>query len=524
MKTGAYPHLMLLILLMGILTASAAGQASSSDAPSAPPLPLHLQVPPRDASHEVTMRWILCPGNYWELQDPLLEGYLATLPADQFPPAFEALCRLQMRQKSLQRTLLIEAWAKKDPQAAWLLIKDWFAQAVDSDHFKDDWSQKILPPANRTSLRAGSIVHDERDFEAFRKGLFQSGATTELKNTLQKEYAQAYAKAFHLDSPPDYSALTTPAPSSATTEPTPPPPEIDYPFVRQVLEAPATSFPALLDGAVTRRNEAAVICGLRRWVMVQPGAISEIIKWAEAQPQPNHLDKVVNTWAAIAPKGAYTWLVSLPGEKRPDHVSEFLPYANIEQREAILRWLITRPEHKPGDYDEALPSFLERWIVLEPKVAFEFALQHGGRSGFSEAARDAFYRVATLAEFRQPIIEAIEAFPTLVDDQMDYMNMEEWGDINFAEAARHGVHWLIKEAATNPDAQFPIDHVVKVWTGKENPVDGSMDDRTYGCLRLWAVVDPEGMKAWIKTVTHPEFRTALEWLHAHAEGGFEAGS
>lgn len=48
-----------------------------------------------------------------------------------------------------------------------------------------------------------------------------------------------------------------------------------------------------------------------------------------------------------------------------------------------------------------------------------------------------------------------------------------------------------------------------------------MDDRTYGCLRMWAVVDPEGMKVWIETVPHPELRKALEWLHAHAEGGFE---
>jgi hypothetical protein len=519
MKTILHQHLLLLILLVGTLAERATGQTSSADTTHPPPLPLHLQVPARDASHEVTMRWILCPGNYWELHAPLLEGYLKTLPADQFPRAFEALCRLQLRQKGLQRTQFIEAWAKKDPQAVWLLIKDWFPQVVDSDHFKDDWSQEILPPAIRTSLKAGSIIPDERDFTAFRQGLLQANATTEFKNTLLKELAQADAKAFHLDSIPDYSALTAPAPPSATTEP--PPPEIDYAFVRQILEAPATSFPSLLDTAVTRRNEAAVICGLRRWVMVHPGAISEIIKWAEAQPQQNHLDKVINTWAAISPKAAYAWLVSLPEDKRLDHVSEFLPYANKEQREAILRWIITRSEHKPGDYDERLPSFLERWTVLEPKAAFEFSLQHGGRLAFSECAFDVFYQVAPLVEFRQPIIKAIETFPVLVDDEMDYMNMEEWGDINFAEAARHGVHWLIKEAATNPDARFPIIHIVKVWTGKANPEDGSMDDRTYGCLRLWAVVDPEGMKAWIKTVPHPELRKALEWLHAHAEGGFE---
>ena len=37
-----------------------------------------------------------------------------------------------------------------------------------------------------------------------------------------------------------------------------------------------------------------------------------------------------------------------------------------------------------------------------------------------------------------------------------------------------------------------------------------------------AVVETEGMKAWIETVPHPKLRRVLAWLHAHAEGGFEA--
>ena len=503
--------LVAVLLFTSALPFQAAGQT---------PLPLHLQPPSRDASIEATLRWILCPRNDLRPYHSLLEGYLELLPADQFPKAFEALSRLQLRQKGIERTLLIAAWAKKDPEALWPVIKTWFTQAVDADHFRDDWAQSISRPAARTPLKTGTIVPDSRDFEAFEKGLSQSNASAKTKTALLNEFQEAAKKVFPHWTWPAEGAQAAPSAPAPPGEPVPPPPEIEYAFVRQLIEAPVEALPTLLDTAVKRRNEAAVISGLRRWVMLNPKNTPAVIAWTH-QHSKNHLGKVLDAWAAIMPDEAYAWLSSLTGDERLDNAGVILPYVTQEQRATILNWVITRPGRE-ADFDEMLPYVLQPWAVSDPKAAFEFALRHGGRWAYSKCSFLAFDQVARLAEFRQPIIEAIKAFPVQVHDEVSYMNMEEWGDIDFVKAAQYGVHWLIKEAATNPEAAFPMPHVIDVWTGRTNPSDGSMDDRTYGCLRLWAVIDPEGMKAWIQTLQDPAVRTALEWLRTHAEGGFEA--
>ncbi|MEZ0273597.1 MAG: hypothetical protein ACAH88_01735 [Roseimicrobium sp.] len=468
------------------------------------------------------LRWILSPGNKYILQGSLREGYLKHLPAEQFPEAFRSYCLLQGRRRGWEIASFIQAWAEKDPKAAWPVVEAWIPRAVDGDHFIDEWSEKIRPPLTHTRIEPGTFIPEPSDLSAFEDGLSRANVPEEVKRTLQEAYDKAYASAFPKE-PTEAQQVAAPAPpAQATPENEPPPPEVDFSVVRVILDAPITSFPALLEAAAKRRNEDAVICGLRRWVLLKPSGASEVISWTKKHA-PDHVDKVLEAWAAVLPKEAQAWTLQEAPDDPFKYASQLIPHLDESQRRKLLRRL--RPENDPdANYDGGLPDVLAAWAVTEPEKAFAEAMRLGRRALYSSCAEQVFYQVSDLAESRQAVIDAMVRFPVTVNDDHAYTIMEEWGAVDFAEAARYGVDWLINDGKTEAESPYTTKYLVKIWTGKDSPADSCMDDRTYGCLRMWALVDPDGMKTWIETLPNPEIRNALEWLRAHAEGGFDPGT
>lgn len=507
------PYLSLVAL--ALLACPMQADSGRADATGQRTLPLHLQFPVGDAPPDVMLRWILSPGNKYVLQGSLMEGYLKLLPANQFPEAFHSYSLLHGHQRGWQIASFVEAWAEKGPQAVWPLVETWISRAVDGDHFIDEWSEKIRPPASHTRIEPGTYIPEPNDLSAFKNGLAKASVPGEVKESLEKAYDKAYAIAFPKE--PDEEQQVAPAPTEQpTTENEPPPPEVDFNIVRGILDAPVDSFPALLEAAVKRRNEDAIICGLRRWVLLKPSGAPEVISWTKKHA-PDHVDKVVEAWAAVLPKEAQTWALQEVPDDPFKYASQLIPHLNQTQRLELLQRL--RPEKDPdAEYDEGLSDVLAAWAVTEPEKAFAEAMRLGRRPLYSSCAEQVFYQVSDLAEPRQRVIDAMIRFPVTVNDDYAYMIMEEWGNIDFAEAARYGVDWLIKDVENEADSTYTTKYLVDIWTGKDSPADGCMDDRTYGCLRMWAVTDPEGMNAWIETVPNPELRKALEWLRDHAEG------
>ncbi|HSI62568.1 MAG TPA: hypothetical protein VLE43_05600, partial [Candidatus Saccharimonadia bacterium] len=87
-------------------------------------------------------------------------------------------------------------------------------------------------------------------------------------------------------------------------------------------------------------------------------------------------------------------------------------------------------------------------------------------------------------------------------------SMEWWGDIDVGEAARYGVAGLMKLH------HFPQSDLIKFFKGENNEFTdtGDMIDRTFCCLRVWAVVRPDEMKAWIPTIQDSAMRDALTYI------------
>ena len=73
--------------------------------------------------------------------------------------------------------------------------------------------------------------------------------------------------------------------------------------------------------------------------------------------------------------------------------------------------------------------------------------------------------------------------------------MESWGGIDIGEAARHGLEFML---ATD---YAPKKGLLRFFGGEDvYPDEERMIDRTFCALRVWAVVKPDQMKAWIATL------------------------
>ena len=87
------------------------------------------------------------------------------------------------------------------------------------------------------------------------------------------------------------------------------------------------------------------------------------------------------------------------------------------------------------------------------------------------------------------------------------------GDIDIGEAARYGLNFLLRTDYA------PRENLIKLFSGDDDfSSDSDMIDRTFCALRVWAVVKPKEMKAWIATIKEADMRKALTWLLEHPWG------
>jgi len=126
---------------------------------------------------------------------------------------------------------------------------------------------------------------------------------------------------------------------------------------------------------------------------------------------------------------------------------------------------------------------------------------------------------ANAAHYNLGLIKQFDAsrLPKVMRDD-HYPNWEEimevWGDIDIGEAARYGLDFMLR------NRYVPRENLIRLFSGDDKyAVDGNMIDRTFCALRVWAVVRPKEMKAWIATQPDKRMRTALTWLLEHPWGG-----
>jgi hypothetical protein len=186
------------------------------------------------------------------------------------------------------------------------------------------------------------------------------------------------------------------------------------------------------------------------------------------------------------------------------------------------RWLADAKSTQPEE--DFTSHLLSDWAAWEAKPALDAAVARNDAQAFCDAAAGAALGpwrpgpwntwclgVGAIEDFDIAKLSA-EMRHGIMGDWAQLV-MEFWGEIDVAEAARHGLEFML---ATD---YAPRDGLIKFFSGHDvYPDEGGMIDRTFCTLRVWAVVKPKEMKAWIDTIKDAEMRKALTWLLEHPWG------
>ncbi|MEA3210902.1 MAG: hypothetical protein QOE70_3959 [Chthoniobacter sp.] len=440
----------------------------------------------------------------WAAQHSLIAGFLAELPARDFPSVYAALGRFEKTQVSNYLEPLLERWAELDPVAAWTVTRPLFEIAVEGDHFIDEWAEKFIPPKDIDAFQASPFWPEPRQLLGFLAGLDRARIPETKKTDLREDFLTHFRARF----PEYYLVPNPPSPPSTDTVKD----EESYARVREIMEAPLAALPAMLKVAAERKNWGAVTWGLRRWIAEDPKAAPEIMRHAEWQSE-----EAVRAWAKVDARAALAWFRRHEPEALKDYAGRgLIAFVNKKDRSSLLHAV-----KKPGKYIDGgewteLEELIAGWAREDPLTALQTALSQYGPLCYSVCADETVHSTSSP---RRKALDAIRRIATPVRDQYAYMIMEHFGDIDVGEAAAYGVDWLQK-SKWRVSNYFPTtrEHFLREWTGNEDPEDGCMDDRTYGCLRKWAICQPEQMKKWIETQRDPGVKAALQWLLAHPNG------
>jgi hypothetical protein len=430
--------------------------------------------------------------------DSLLRGYFAELPAPDCGGAYAALCRLEKRQVSRWVTTLLSRWAECDPAGAWEVTRPWFNMVMAGEHLFDDWDERFIGPKDPHALESAPFWPQIGDESAFSKGLEKAAIPDAEKQIWRMEFAKHYLERFG-------KGPIAPGPEVLG----PPPEEIGYTRVQEVLAIPLTDLPALLRETARRKNSGALLWGLRRWIAEDPAAPEQALTMAE-EYEPEFVPEVVRAWARRDVRAADDWLKLHRPDELQDFLGETIAFLSPKERMKLLK--ATRAADRRYPDEGSFAHLICGWAKEDPKAALKAAAAMGNAPFYSLCADLCFSDAWPTPIRLRMVLDTIQSISTPVEDDHAYIVMEEWGEIDVGDAASFGVHWLLKNARSKRK------HLIREWSGLENPADACMDDRTYGCLRKWAIGQPNRMAKWIKRQKEPEIRKALQWLLAHPNG------
>ncbi len=455
---------------------------------------------------------------------PLLADYLRIVPVEELGKAFDLCIVLEGTQTpDALIDLFLRIWAKREPVTCWQRTKELFRLVGVEDGWLnyDDWTTRDrITVQDRDAIQASRFWIEHRDvLSSFAFGVDESALPREERVRLMKEFMDVWLDAFgtwpgHGTYGSDYSA-----------DP--------HGLVAAGFEVPADelrhrSFPN--DGV----DEAAAFeIGMRRWLEKEPGAALEIIKkvgekkWRPSGSSSQHLNdgpslELLMVWAKADLPAMIRWVDSLDILK--DDVAAQAKGFLMSRVEAGTRnrWFAdVKPAQAGQDRSEAL---LSGWAGWDPKAALDAAIatkdpdtiwsvaQKGAYGPFNDQPwNSSHFGIGVIKDFEVARLPKVLLKEVIAE--WGIAIMEQWGDIDIGEAARYGVDFLLR---TN---YAPRKYLIKLFSGDDKfSSDSDMIDRTFCALRVWAVVKPREMKAWIATIKEADMRKALTWLLEHPWG------
>lgn len=453
---------------------------------------------------------------------PVLAEYLRKIPVGELGKAFDISIGLEGAQVPNQLVeFFLEIWARRDPRACWKKAKNLFHLVGIEDGWLgyDSWNTNERPRItvrDRSAIRASPYWLESSALISFPLGVAYSSAPESEKVRIMKEFAATWFENF--ETWPGYQRERGWQGYSSHSL------HMIEKFGRQ---ADGLSFPGGSDPDA--RNAFEI--GLRRWMLAAPDAALEIIKKARETKWPPEdgrtearsagpSTELLVIWAKTGLPAMIRWAESLDIHK--DDLAETAKGFLMSRVDAATRtrWLAdAKSENEKDDHASAL---IEAWAKWDPKAALEFAAASNDGRMINDAVGGACWRTWKAHNMQHCGLGAVKDFnvfdlPEKVRhealDSWSQMVMEGWGEIDIGETARYGLNFMLR---TN---YAPRAGLIAFFSGKDvYPDQGDMIDRTFCALRVWAVVKPGEMKAWIATQKDAEMRKALTWLLEHPWG------
>ena len=451
---------------------------------------------------------------------PVLAEYLRTIPVGRLGRAFDLCIALEGTQTPDDLVeFFLPIWAKRDPKACWKRTKELFhVVGIEEGWLNyDSWKRRErITVQDIEAIRASRFwIENRLCLVRFGTGVEQSSLSRRERVGLMKEFAEEWFARF--DSWPGYfrGNFRTNYPDSWR--------DFAYPF-----ELPLERLRKFSPGDAHGDGGYFEIV-MRRWMEAEPKSGAEIIEYvrqtdwsAVAGKTERHAGtpsiELLILWAKGDFLGIVRWADSLDIKK--DEIATVARGLLMSRVEPVTREKWLAEARVGGDVGNTV-HLLDEWGKWDPKSALDAAVATNDSETITDVASTVVdgpwhltipnachYGLEIIKDF--DVAKLPEEIRRGIRTHWSQFVMEEWGSIDVAKAAPYGFYFML---ATD---YAPRDRLMRFFSGHdEYPDEGGMIDRTFCALRVWAVVKPKEMKAWIGTIKEADMRKALTWLLDH---------
>jgi hypothetical protein len=438
-----------------------------------------------------------------DIRYPVLAAYLRRIPAGDLEAAFDLCLRLEGTQHPANLVaFFLPIWAERDPHTAWKRVEPLFQLQEHHWLSHDRWDNEKIVFRNLEAMRKSSFWMDPRWLENFLAGLKLSQIPAAEKAALRSAFMARWSPIY--DSPPsEYPTADQRGYELAASE------------LFEAFEIASEKLPLEIHRFIQKEPTAALKVIMRRWLVWKPEKALLIADMAE---KPEDLPaEFFLFWLRLAPETLMEWIETRWAFNKPELRAMGMVLSHLDEKKRQA-WLM---QVREADQD-MWENLLYHWAPWDPHAAMAAAVasqepvlisQMPDQMVFGYRRTPADMTRHGLSVFRDFDLTSLPKTDKYRLFENWYVLMEHWGIIDLGESARYGLHFLLTTGYA------PREELIKLFSGDDAfSSDSDMIDRTFCALRMWAVLQPEAMKAWIDTQKEADLRRALTWLLEHPWG------
>ncbi|MGV3663218.1 MAG: hypothetical protein ACO1TE_23805 [Prosthecobacter sp.] len=449
----------------------------------------------------------------------VLGEYLREMPVGQLGMAFDLALMLEGRETPDDLvSQMLRIWAQRDPQAAWVCTQALAKQVGIEEGWLgyDSWYNDPITVRDGEGIKGARFWLDHGTLASFPQGVDASELPWAEKEPLLKAFTQFWFERFQnwpgggsVPSVRDHAAMSPAGGWGVVAT-----------FKGDALQLKSGDG----RGAGLDAPEAYEV-GLRRWLVERPQEMPQILErirnkhWpAEGQMPARAAGPSISLlllWSQVDAAGMRAWATHVDNAQQDSAwLAKCILMAQVD--DATRKQWLAEPQ---GDLRRDRLTQLASW---QPEVAVSEALRSGDTEWITDALQLTVYGENSgcynwshfgLGYLRDFDLNRLpKEAKTLFVHECAGILMEQWGDVDVGECARFGLRVL-------PHGKWPErQELLNFFRGEADIGDDGIVDRTFCSLRVWAVVRPAEMRAWLGTLKDKELRESLTWLLEHPWG------